>query len=164
MPENEVSMPEAATVYVRQGKAYVPVVGKTIGVGIYLDSEPVFVSDLSAEGLLSALEQALAYGNPPIPHPTQVEWATWHTPVLQAAKVKTWGQLAKCAAIYLISWYPKDNLTALAISHSMARGEWRYLHDKRLEFPIDVSLRELVNAILEDVSLHPELVTDCLKK
>ncbi len=140
---------------VRHGKAYVPVQAQT-DTGLHVAAEPVFVAELTPEGLRVALERAVAAGHPRIPHPTQEEWRHWRSPVLKAAKVRSWKQMATDGAGYTITW--SEQSTKLYISHVDNPAKWRQAQPTARVFPPRTELAVLVEAILEDVRAHPQLL------
>ncbi len=142
---------------VRHGKAYVPVEAQT-DTGLYMDAEPVFVADLTPEELQAALERAIAAGHPRIPHPTQEQWRHWRSPVLKAAKVRSWKQMATGSASYTITWSEQN--VKLYISHVVDPAKWRQARPTERVFPPGTELAVLVEAILEDVRAHPQLLED----
>ncbi len=148
-------MIHTAGILIRQGKAYVPVYAQT-EMGVYMHAEPVFVTNLTVEELTAALEQVVAIGHPGIPHPTQEEWRRWRSPVLKVAGVRSWKEMAQGGVSYGISWSDKE--TKLYISHVEDPAQWRRAPVMERVFPKDTSLRTLVEAILEDVGSHPELL------
>jgi hypothetical protein len=144
-----------AELIIRQGKAYVPVMAPT-DVGLTVQVEPVFVSDLTVESLLNALEQALNTVHPLVRQPTREEWGRWRSPVHKAAGVRSTKQMLKGAADYVIYW--RDDETLMYSSHAGEATRWQDTTDEAPQsFPKDVPLRTLVEAILSDVEKHPEL-------
>ena len=135
-------------VTVRQGKAYVPVKART-DTGLYMDAAPVFIGDLSLDGLRGVLELAAAAGHPPIPHPTQEGWRHWRSPVLKAAGVRSWKQMASGAVSYLILW--GAGKVVLRISEVEEGGDWRKASYTDSSFAPDVGLGTLAEAILQDL-------------
>ena len=144
-----------AGIMVRQGTAYLPVMAQTEH-GVYMQAEPVFTADLTNESLTAALEQVTALGNPRVPHPSQEEWRRWKSPVLKAAKVRSWKQMAQGGAAYSIVW--GDEEIVLYISHPEDPAKWRQAPVTTRVFSRNASLRTIVDSILEDVALHPDLL------
>ena len=141
-------MIQVLALMVRQGKAYVPVKART-DTGLYVDAEPVFVSDLSLDGLRGVLDLAVAAGHPPIPHPTQEGWRRWRSPVLKAAGVRSWKQMASGAISYVIMWRGKK--VSLFISQVEDGADWRKASATERSFAPDVELGMLAEAILQDL-------------
>jgi len=147
-------MVNIAAAIVRRGKAYLPVSAQT-DMGVYVDYEPVFTANLTVDELTAAFEQVVAEGHPRIPHPTQEEWRRWKSPVLAAAGVQSWKQMAQGGASYSIEW-GGDKVT-LYISHPKDPHRWRDAPVETRVFPRDTPLRTIVETILEDVRSRPEL-------
>ncbi len=147
---------QTASVFVRQGKAYVPVVAQTEA-GLYMCIEPVYTADLTLEALVAALEKVMAAGHPRIPHPAREEWRRLlrRDPVLRAAGVKSWREFSQHSAVYTIDW--TEQAVNVYISQLDHLGRAEFASAKKLSFPKDTALRTIVEAILEDVGSRPEL-------
>ena len=141
-------------VIVRRGKGYIPTQGQTEA-GFYVSIEPVYIVDLDVKGLMHAFERVIAVGHPKVPTPTQQEWRTRADPVLKAAGVRIWYELAKDGASYTISW--EENAIALYISRLDRKGRFVVDPAKTRVFSGDTPLRILVEAILDDTRSRPEL-------
>jgi hypothetical protein len=87
-------------VYVRKGMALIPDVAQTEA-GYFLDVPPVRVAELrDLQAMASAIEQAMAAGNPRVPTPTR---AAFPEPViLRPARVKNWNTFEKRGACFTI--------------------------------------------------------------
>lgn len=149
---------QTAMMFVRQGKAYLPVMALT-EYGVLIGIEPVYTAALTLEALLAALEKVLAAGHPRIPHPTQEEWRRLSRidPVLRAAKVKSWRAFSQHSVVYTIGW--TEQAVVIYISQLDHLGRAEYASAKKLSFPKETPLRAIVEAILEDVRSRPELQT-----
>jgi hypothetical protein len=140
------------SVFSRQGKAYVPTVGDTGTLDMI--TGPVYTVNLSVEELTEVLEKVLRAGNPKIPQPTRYEMEhPRNHPLLKAAKVGSWKKLAQGGASYGISW--RSNGVTLDMSRPNSKFE--YDASKIRHFPPNVDMREIAQAILDDVHSRPEL-------
>jgi len=148
---------EIALVFVRQGKAYLPVMAQTEA-GLFSGIEPVYTTHLTLEALHAALEKVFVAGHPRIPHPTQEEWRrlSRENPILRAARVKSWREFSQHSAVYSIEW--TDQAVNVYISQLDHLGRAEYSSAKKLGLSKDIPLRAIVEAILEDVSSRPELL------
>ena len=148
-------MIRVAGAIVRRGKAYLAVDAHMEGGG-YLAIEPVFAADLTIDSLTAAFEQVIAIGNPQIPTPTKEEMQKRGDPILKAAGVRSWKELAKGGASYTIEW--KEDTITLYISRLDRKGRFEVDPAKTRTFPKETPLRTIVEAILEDIRSRPELL------
>ena len=148
-------MIQGAWIVVRRGKGYIPTQGQ-IEAGFYMGIEPVYTVSLDAEDIIWAFEQVIAAGHPQLPTPTAEEMKKRQDPVLKAAGVRSWNELAKGGASYTIYW-GKDDIT-LYISRLDRKGRFEVDPAKTRTFPKDTALRTLVDVILQDVHSRPELL------
>ena len=140
---------------VREGKAYACVPAQTEA-GFYVDTEPVFVTDLEADKLLATLGELIALGHPSIPTPTAKEMQTRAGLIPSAAGVSSWKRLAQGGASYSIQWGKGDAIT-LFISRLDEKGRFEWDPDKTRTFSGDTPLRAVVGVILEDVHSREDL-------
>jgi hypothetical protein len=150
---------QTAMIFVRQGKAYLPVMALTEH-GVLIGIEPVHTADLTLEALLIALEKVSSAGHPRIPHPTREEWRylSRRDPILRAAGVKSWRAFSQYSVVYTIGW--TEQAVVIYISHLDHLGRTDYASAKKLTFPRDAPFRTIVEAILKDIRSRPELQTD----
>lgn len=146
---------QTAMIFVRQGKAYLSVMALTEH-GVLIGIEPVYTAALTSEALLTALEKVLAAGHPRIPHPTEEEWRRLRDPVLRAARVKSWRAFSQHSVVYTIGWTEQAVIVYISQLDHLGRAE--FASAKKLSFSKDMPLRTIVEAILEDVGSHPELL------
>ena len=142
-------------VYVWLGKAYLPVQGRFES-GIWVDLEPVIITELSEEGLTIAMEKVLMVGHPRMPNPTKEEWQKRKDPVLKATKARSWKDLARRGASYSVAW--TDDQIGMDMSKVDSKGRWQFDPQKVRIFPIDTNLQSIANVILEDIRSRPELL------
>jgi len=147
-------MIEVVGVTVRKGKGYIPVHAQIEG-GPYFMVEPVFVANLTVDDLVAALEKAIAFGHPQIPPPTQEEMKQRTDPMLAAAGVKSWYQLAKGGADYSIFW--SEDRIVLYMSRLDRKGRFESDPNKTKNFGLDTPLQAIVETILADIKTRPEL-------
>jgi len=148
-----------ATVLVRHGKVFVPVMA-VLPNGMYLYIFPVYTAAISVEGLTDALKKAMRPGHPKIPMPRG--WPRRRPPardpMLKAANVKSWVQLARDSRLYSVRWLKTGTvLSALKLDEE---GRADFSKAERSAFPKDAALGPLVEAILKDIEAHPELKTN----
>jgi len=146
-----------ASVYVRQGKAYLPVVAQT-ETELFIETEPVYTAGLTSDDLVAALEKVLAAGHPKVPTPTTKE--EFHhlfrtAPVLRVAQVKSWKELSQHCAVYKIEWAEQAVTVYIVQLDHLGRAE--FASAKRLAYGGNVPLRVIVEGILKDVQSRPEL-------
>ncbi len=143
------------SIYIRKGKAYIPVLAKTDD-GFYLNVSPVYTVDLDIENLANIIGEVLKAGNPRIPTPSTDEMRRLPQPVLQAAKVTSWKKLAQGGTAYDISERPEGY--TLEFSKKDEKGRFVTDSYKTREFPLSTDLKEIVQAMFEDIHSHPELL------
>jgi hypothetical protein len=151
-------MLHAAAIFVRRGRAFVPTQAtlEGEGAGALLIVEPIYVCKLAAGDLALTLESLVAQGHPCIPTPKLLGYPPSRDPMLRATGVRSWRQLAKGGASYSIWW--GDDAVVLYMSRHDKKGRLVTDETKTRQFPQDVSIRTLVEAILEDVHMRPELL------
>lgn len=142
-------------IYVWLGKAYLPAQGR-LESGIWVDLEPVIVTELREEDLTVAIEKVLAAGHPRMPDPTKEEWQKRKDPVLKATQARSWKELARRGTSYSIAW--TDDQIRVDMSMVDSKGRWQFDPEKARIFPIDTSLQAIANVILEDIRSRPELL------
>jgi hypothetical protein len=143
-------MIKIASIIIRGGKAYLPVSAKVEGGGPYVLVEPVFTANLTVDDLTAALERIIAAGHPPIPPLTRDDWRRRKDPLLAAAGVKSWKQLATDSRAYALTW-EADKIT-LYLHDLDEQGRFAAGPGRFQTFPSDTPLRTIVAAILEDAS------------
>jgi hypothetical protein len=147
-------MIEIANIFIWGGKAYLPVLGKT-EVGFFWDAGPLLTAELTVESLTSALEEIVKNGNPPMRHPTQAEFRKL-TPVQKALGMRSWKKMAQVGVICCVIYWAQDKI-GVAFSPQDAQDiqEIDYAHQK--EFPLDTSLRDIAEFVLQEVSARQSL-------
>lgn len=148
----------AAAVIVHRGKAYIPTEAVfEEGGGTLLSVDPVYSAALTVDDLTRVLEQVAAAGHPVIAEPKMLGYPPSHDPVLRSAGVRSWPQLARAGASYGI-WWRNDGI-GLYISRTDKRGRFETDEARTREFPPGTPIRTIVEAILEDVHMRPELMS-----
>ncbi len=147
-------MVDAANVIIRKRRAYVPSSGRTPD-GIDILIEPVYVTDLTPSEIISALQKVIEAGIPRIATPSREEWQRRKDPLLAAAGVRSWKELAKGGQSYAILWEPAG--IRLVPSALDAKGRWVDDCSQARTFPTETPLATIVEAILEDARSRPEL-------
>lgn len=143
------------------GKAYLPCQAR-IEAGMWMDIEPVYVTDVDGEGLKSAVEKVLAFGHPLLPNPTLEEVKRLKSPLLSATKARSWKELARTGTSYGIYW--TDQQIRVDMSYRDKQGRWQNDPAKVRIFPLDTSLEEIIAAILDDIQTRPEVVEAVIAK
>jgi len=145
-----------AMMFVRQGKAYLPVMAQTEA-GLFMGIEPVYMAELTIEDLVAALEKVLTAGHPRVAHPTQEEFRHLRKtcPILRAARVKSWREFSQRSVVYDIDWTERAVIVYASQLDHLGRTE--YASAKKLSFSKETPLRTIVEAILEDMRSRPEL-------
>lgn len=141
-------------IYVWRGKAYLPVQAQFES-GVFVDVEPVYVTGLSMEELLSSVKKVLAAGHPRLPNPTREEMQQRKDPVLAVTKARNWKELARTGASYTIGW--TDEQIRVDMSRLDRKGRWEYDPEKMHTFPPDTPLQEILTVILEDIRSRPQV-------
>jgi hypothetical protein len=144
-----------ANILVRRGKGYLPTQALIAG-GPYVLVEPLYIVNLDVKDMVQALKQVIAAGHPRFPNLTKEQWQKRKDPVLQAAGVRSWKELAKDGASYAIEW-DEDRIT-LYISRLDLKGRFETDPTKTTVFPNQISLETIVGKILEDVHSRSELL------
>jgi hypothetical protein len=148
-------MTRIAGIIVRKGRAYVPTEALIEG-GPYVLVEPIHIVDLNIHDIVQALEQVIAAGHPEFPSPTFEEWRKRKDPILKAANVRSWKELAKSGASYTIGW--SEDTVTLYISRLDHQGRFEADPTKTRTFPTSTPLELIVEAVLDDVHSRPELL------
>lgn len=144
----------SVSIVVWQGKAYLPCQAR-IEAGMWMDVEPVYVSDIDLGSLQVSVEKVLSFGHPLLPTPTQEDVKRMKSPLLAATKARSWKDLAHAGASYGIDW--TDQHIRVDISYRDKQGRWQNDPAKVRTFPLDTPLEDVLAVILEDIHLRPEL-------
>lgn len=144
----------SVSIVVWQGKAYLPCQAR-IEAGMWMDVEPVYVSDIDLDSLQVSVEKVLSFGHPLLPTPTQEDVKRMKSPLLVATKARSWKDLARAGASYGIDW--TDQHIRVDISYRDKQGRWQNDPAKVRTFPLDTPLEEVLTVILEDIRSRPEL-------
>jgi hypothetical protein len=145
-------MTRVAGIIVRKGRGYVPTEALIEG-GPYVLVEPVHTVRLNAHEIVQALGEVIAAGHPEFPSPTQGEWQKREDPVLKAAGVNSWNELAQGGASYTIEW--SEDSVVLCMSRLDSKGRFETDPAKTRTFPENTSLALIVEAILNDIRSRP---------
>ncbi len=147
-------MIEVAGAIVYRGKAYLHVEARIKGDG-FLAVEPVFISDLTIEGLTAAFERVIAAGHPLVRMPSRLEMQLHQDPILKATGAKSWKELAAEAASYTVVW--SNSQITLYISRLDEQARFEIDPDKTKTFALDTPLQKLVEVILKDITSRSNL-------
>jgi hypothetical protein len=141
-------------VYVRKGTAFVPNVAQTEA-GFFLDVEPVRVASLEDfRSLVSAIEQAMAAGNPPVPTPSR---AAFPKPaILKPASVKNWNAFVTRGACFTV--FRGESEIEIAETGRNEHGEWVEAPCLNQKLSPSSPASEIARRIAERVRQRPDLV------
>jgi hypothetical protein len=140
-------------VYVRKGMAFVPNVAQTEA-GFFLDVDPVRVAKLDdLQSLASAIEQAIAAGNPRVPTPTR---AAFPKPViLKPAGAKNWKGFVERGACFTV-FHSRDELELTETSRN-DEGEWLDAPSLNQTLPADSLAIDIAKRIADRASQRADL-------
>jgi hypothetical protein len=141
-------------IYVWHCKAYLPVQAQFES-GPFTGIEPVYTTNLTADELVSAVENVLAAGHPRLLNLTREEMRQRKDPVLTVTKARSWKELARTGASYTIGWTDKE--TRVDMSRLDKKGRWEIDPGKVRTFPPNTPLKDIITVILEDIQSRPEL-------
>ena len=137
-----------ASIIIRNGKAYMPVMGKT-DLGLFVDTEPVFICDLFIEEMARNLQNVKQAGHPHIQLLSPEEHKKHSNLILRATEAKSWKELAQTGLSYTIGW--NDDGVLIQMSRLDKKGRWEFDPDKNRGLPLDTPLRDLIQIILWDL-------------
>ncbi|NUM46267.1 MAG: hypothetical protein HUU38_16310 [Anaerolineales bacterium] len=142
---------EGITVHVYGDKAFVPSKAR-YETGLTVDKDPVYISDLKAENVVSIIENARMASKEKLPFSANRDQVIRDAakPILLATGAKSWKELAKSGIAYMLIW--TDDIITLAISELDKKGRYEYPKSKERTFSSDTTLIEVVHVILEDVN------------
>lgn len=142
-------------IYIWRGKAYLPVQAR-LESGAWVDTEPVFIAELTVDALTLAVERVIAAGHRSLPDPTREEWEQRKDPVLAATTARSWKELARNGASYTIS--QEDDEIRVDMSFTDKKGRWQNDPEKVRVFQKEIPLNTIVKVILEDIKSRPEIL------
>jgi len=145
----EVPKFDIAAIYLLKGKAYLPTQVRFEMEGS-IDSEPVYCCDIHPTEIVKALEIVLETQKQRLPLQESMKeiYEQAASVILRATKLRSWKQLAKVSASYMIVW-DQDKI-ALSISQLDSKGRFEFPKSKKQVFPKNTSLDKLVEVILRD--------------
>jgi hypothetical protein len=141
-----------ASIVIWSGKAYMPIMGRTDS-GLFVDTEPVLVCDLSIDKMTENLNKVREAGHPQIHIKSPDERKQHIDLMLKVTGAKSWKELARSGFAYSIGWDEKDVL--IEMSRLDKKGRWEYDPEKTRRLPLDTSLKDLIETILDDVRSRP---------
>ncbi len=124
---------------------------------MWMDVEPVYVSDIDLDSLQVSVEKVLSFGHPLLPTPTQEDVKRMKSPLLAATKARSWKDLARAGASYGIDW--TDQHIRVDMSYRDKQGRWQNDPAKVRTFRLDTPLEDVLAVILEDIRARPELLS-----
>ena len=144
-----------AGIIVWHGKAYIPVKAQFES-GLYVDIEPVYITEINIEEITKALKAVRDAGHKQLPDPkTREEFLSRKDPILEATHARSWKQLAKTGISYSIGW--TDKHVRIEMSRLDKKSRWEYDPEKTKILPPDTPLEHIVESILKDVRTRPEI-------
>jgi hypothetical protein len=142
-------------VYIWKGHAYIPVQDQYES-GIFVGSEPVFISTLNIEDLAKAIQMAKEMGHKKIPDPkTRDEFLTRKDPILTVTGARNWKQLAKAGIAYTIGWSAYE--VRIDMSRCDNKGRWEFDPGKTIKMLPVTPIEQICMIILEDLNTRPEI-------
>lgn len=137
---------EIASIFIWNGKAYFPVLGKT-NVGFFWDTDQLLVSDLTFEQMSLAFEKIIKIGNPSIPHPSQEEFRK-RTPLQMTLKMTSYKKMAREGVICTVIDWGKENI-GVAFSPPDATDIQNIDYKNQKEFDLNTSTKTLLEYVIE---------------
>jgi hypothetical protein len=153
-------MPEASKIIhlvgiiIWQGKAYLPTQAQFES-GIYVDIDPVYISEITVADLKKAIHTVKAAGITQLPDPkTHEEFTKRNDPILASTGARSWKNLAKTGKSYNIEW--NDNEIRIDMSCLDKKGRWVFDPKKVQLLPQNTPIETIIQVILQDIQLEPE--------
>ena len=142
-------------IYVWHGKAYLPTKARFES-GIFVDVDPVHVIDIDANDLSKAIKAVKNTGHSYLPDlKTREEFLARRDSMLAVSGARNWKQLARTGACYTIEWTEKQ--VRIDMSRLDKKGRWEYDLTKTQILPPDTPVEQIVEIILEDIKMRPEV-------
>lgn len=146
---------KSVLIYVYRGRAYIPMQVEAEG-GILLDTDPVLVVHLELNELVQAAEQLLESGHPRIITPSRQEMKAHARVALRATKTHSWAELGRDGTAYNLVW--EEDKTLVIMHRPDKKGRWEPDPLRSRQLPPDTSIQDIVQVILDDVRLRPDLL------
>jgi len=138
---------QVATVYVWNGRAYLPVHGRAPN-GFLWETEPVLECDLSGDALGARLREVVERGHPPIDDPTR-DRERRVPPIHRALHMRGWRAMTRAGVLFcMISWHPDG----VVLRFSTRRGASIEELDSEpgATFPPGVDTQAIAHRIVEE--------------
>lgn len=143
-------------IYIYQGKAYLPAHAQFES-GIFVDIEPVYVSEIEKNALAEAIQSVRDAGIDQIPNPkSHDEFRNRKDPILSITGARSWKQLEKTGVSYSITWTKKE--VRIDMSKLDKKGRWVFDLAKVTLLPPDSPLENIVEIIIDDIKTRPEVI------
>ncbi len=147
-------MIEAAVgIVITGGKVYVPTLAKT-SIGFF-EIEPVITANANVTDLAQTITQARNQGNPVLSDEQLEKQRKQKLTILKATKQSSQKKLAKHGASYTIIW--TDKHISLSMSKLDNKGRWVSDEKKQRKLPLDTSIEEIANLIMQDAKSRSEV-------
>lgn len=154
MINQEKKQSRLVVIVVWNNRAYLPTLA-IFESGIYVNTEPVYVVDLTIEDLTKAIQAVKDAGHEILPSPkTREEFLARKSPMLTATGARSWKKLTKKGINYSIDW--TENQIRIDMSRLDKKGRWENDPNKVRIFPPDTLITEIIETILEDIKTRPK--------
>ncbi len=147
-----------ASIYVRQGRVFIPTRAELIGEGegILLVIEPVYSGPPTEAFIHDTLDHLHAIGHPYIQTPKMIGSAAPDSPLLKAAGVRSYRTFEQGAVQYGITW-GIDEITIVTALPGGKRGRFG-MDGPTWAFEKATPTLELVQRIVSDIGFRPEVL------
>ncbi len=149
-----------ASIYVRQGRAYIPTTAELIGEGegILLVIEPVYSGPPTEAFIHDTLEHLHAIGHPYIQTPKMIGSAAPDSLLLKAAGVRSYRTFEQGAVQYGITWSIDEITIVTALPGGKRKRGWFGIDGPTWAFEKATPTLELVQRIVSDIGFRPEVL------
>ena len=133
-----------SNIYLRNGIAYIPTVGR-MDKGFYRAVEPVAVVPVShTEALRQALDAVITRGNPPVP---MLKRGEWPPPILlKYAGVKSWPAFERGMQFWGLD--ERDGLYQIAANTKQPNGMWKEDPQQTTTFPLHTNRDAVIDRMI----------------
>ena len=147
-------MIDSISVIFYKGNIFIPTEARTKS-GLYQAIDPVYVVPLEIDSFVQAMRAVIKKGHPQVKGTPYSEYRK-RDPILRATKARSWKTLARDGLAYSIIWRPDLGEVQIDLPEVDKKGRFAPLTTENMEwrivrFPIDISLEELAEFIIEDI-------------
>ena len=141
-------------IFFYKNRLFVPTMGITPS-GLRRVMEPIYVAELDSTSLVQAMQTVVAAGHPRVDSIPYSEYKK-RDPLLKVTKARSWKALARDGLAYAIDWRPDLGEVQIVLPEMDKKGRFAPLTTENMKwrivrFPIDTSLDELAEFIVEDI-------------